>query len=124
MTDSGDFVIFKSMKGQRKVPWIPHGSESRFIEKSIRGMQKDNEREASIGSLTNIKREMRARLHIERPGASSAEIEASIERQCSRGMKPYQPLGFFAQAAPEENLVSEKDQAERQRKKGRRSTKR
>lgn len=86
-------------------------------------MRKDNEREARIGSLTDIKRDMRAKLQDERPGASSAEIESIVERRCNRGMKPYQPLGNLTQAVPEEDIVSEKDQTERRRKKGRRSGK-
>lgn len=87
-------------------------------------MQKANERDARIGSLSNIERDMRATLQIERPDASSMEIETMIERRVSRGMKPYQHPANFTQALPEQNLVSEKDQAERQRKKGRRSRKR
>lgn len=124
MKDSAVSGILKAMKGQRKAPWIPHGSEGRFIEKSIHAMRKANEREARIGSLADIERDMRARLQIERPDASSAEIETMIERRVSRGRKPYQHPANFTQAVPEQNLVSEKDQAERQRKKGRRSRER
>lgn len=90
MTDSAACGIFEGMKGHQKAAWIPHGSVGRFTEKSLHGMQKDNEREARIGSFADIKRDMRVRLQDERPGASSAEIEAIIERRCNHGKKPYQ----------------------------------
>jgi hypothetical protein len=117
MTDSGPSGILKGMKGQRKTPWIPHGNERRFIEKALHGMKKDNEREARVGSLASVKRDMRARLQIEHPHASPAEIEAIIERRCGRGMKSHQPASNLARAVTEENLVSEKDRAKEQRPK-------
>lgn len=119
VTDSGPYGILKSMEGNGKEPWIPHGSEARFKQKAIYGMEKSNGRELRAGSLPNAKRNMRARLQTERPNASSAEIEAIIDRRCGRGMKAYRPANNLARAAPEENLVSEKDLAREQRQKGR-----
>lgn len=112
------------MKGHQKAPFIPGGSEQRFIEKAIYGMRKDNEREARAGSLANVKRSKCAQLQNEHPDASSATVEAMLVRSVSHGMKPYQPPSYLAKAVPEENLVSEKDRAKGQRKKPRRSGRR
>lgn len=111
------------MKGHQKAPFIPGGSEQRFIEKAIYGMRKDNEREARAGSPANVERTKRAQLQTGHPDASSAEIEAMLARSFSHGMKHYQPPSYLAKAVPEENLVSAKDVAKSQRKNGRRSRK-
>lgn len=120
MTDSGPSCTLETMKGHRKAPWIAHGSERRFLEKTTHGMQKDNERELRAGSLSNVKRGTRARLQAEHPDASSAEIEAIIARRLDHGMKPYRPASNLAQGAPEENLVSAIDRAREQRRNARR----
>ncbi|WP_395330739.1 hypothetical protein WBP06_00530 [Novosphingobium sp. BL-8H] len=123
VTDSRDSAILKGMKGHGNEPWLKHGSVKRFIEKAIYGMRKDNEREARAGSLANVKRSKRAQLQNGHPDASSATVEAMLVRSVSHGMKPYQPPSYLAKAAPEENLVSEKDRAKSQRKNGRGSRK-